>query len=656
MLFFNLYSTECIKIIPGIQNDIIQKHTFALQSTLMTKALLIIFVNSLLYLASAAQADSNIVIANASHLYNFDYSRKDKAVNIKQELSTTYQCVNFRTSITVAEFYDNVTDIDNVKIYVDGKQAKYIFPKYEPYTIDNIFYSDAQVCYLRLPLEKKGSTSEVQFEITKKDPRYFTSIYFSEPYNISNKTVSVTVPRWMKVELKELNFAGQDIKKTTEYNSKKDADVITYSIKNLAASVKENNSPGSSYTEPHLLVLCKYADLPDGKISYFNNLDDQYAWYYSLIKDLESNTNTVKSKALEITEGVSNDLDKIKKVLYWMHDNIRYIAFEDGISGFKPDRSEEVLRKKYGDCKGMANLTKGFLKALGFDARLCWIGTNHIAYDYTTPSLAVDNHMITALLYKGKTYFLDATENYLGFNEYAERIQGRQVLIEDGAKYIYTKVPSTTFAQNLDIEKSTVSIAGPNLEGNVSREWTGEEKELMIARLSATRKENTNDAFIKFLGSNNNNYNISNFTTSKLDDYDKPLNIHYTMKYSNALSAFDNELYVDLDNRKDFSDFTFDLTKRTKDYWFSFKTNTQIEVQLTLPAAYSITALPAPLNIKNNDYEFTAGFAKQPGKLIYTKHILIKNPKLSRSKFEQWNSDIEKLKEFYNQQIVLKKN
>ena len=622
----------------------------------MNKALFTIFAFMLLYLTATAQTDSNVVIANASLLYNFEYNKTDKAVNIKQELTTTYKCVNFRTSIPVAEFYDNMTSIDNVKVYLDGKQAKYITPVYEPYSIDNIFYSDAQVCYLKLPLEKKGSTSEVQFEITTKNPRYFTSIYFSDHYNIINKTVSVTVPRWMKVELKELNFAGRDIKKTIEYNSKKDADIITYSIKNLAASVKESNSPGSSYTEPHLLVLCKYADLHDGKISYFNTLDDQYAWYYTLIKDLENNTTSVKAKALEITEGINNDLDKIKKVLYWMHDNIRYIAFEDGISGFKPERSDAVLRKKYGDCKGMANLTKEFLKALGFDARLCWIGTNHIAYDYTTPSLAVDNHMITALLYKGKTYFLDATENYLGFSEYAERIQGRQVLIEDGVRYIYTKVPSTTFQQNLDIEKSILSINGPNLEGNVSREWTGEEKELMISRLSATRKENTNDAFIKFLSGNKNNYTISNFTTSKLDDYDKPLNIHFNMKYSNALSAFDNELYVDLDSRKDFSDFTFDLTKRTKDYWFSFKTNTQLEVELTLPAAYTVTALPTPLMIKNNDYEFTADFAKQPGKLIYTKHILIKNSKLSRSGFEQWNNDIEKLKAFYNQQIVLKKN
>ncbi|MEI9945443.1 MAG: hypothetical protein WDN26_14655 [Chitinophagaceae bacterium] len=41
----------------------------------------------------------------------------------------------------------------------------------------------------------------------------------------------------------------------------------------------------------------------------------------------------------------------------------------------------------------------------------------------------------------GKKYFLDATETNIGFDEYAERIQGRQVLIENGDSYMLERVP-----------------------------------------------------------------------------------------------------------------------------------------------------------------------------------------------------------------------
>ncbi len=610
---------------------------------------------SVLQTVNATVKDSNVVISNAKELYLFDYNKKDNTVQIKEETTTTYQCTSYHTDIPIMEYYDNKTSIENVNILVSDKKAKGIIPKYEYYSVNDIFYSDAHICYFKLPLEKKGNTSEVTFAKTISDPRYFTTIYFSDDYAIASKTISVTIPKWMKVELKEFNFEGKGIKKTKEYDSKLDADIITYTIKNLTARQSESHCPGASYTEPHLLVLCKYADVPTGKITYFNNLSDQYDWYRSLTKDLDYNNATIKTKATEITNGVANDLDKIKKIFYWMHDNIRYIAFEDGIAGFKPEKAENVLQKKYGDCKGMANLTKALLKSIGFDARLCWIGTNHIAYDYSTPSIAVDNHMICALMYQGKTYFLDATENYIGFNEYAERIQGRQVLIEDGDKYIYTKVPITTYVQNLDLEKSKLTINGKNIEGTVYREWQGEEKENIFFELNAIKKENSTDAFINFLKKGNSDYFITNFKTSDLTNYDKPLTVNYQIAHNNAVSVFGNELYVDIDYRKELMSATIDIKERQLDYWFSYKLNTQIEVELTIPDGYAATAVPANVAIKTDDYEFSATILKLPNKLKYTKNIIFKNPHLKKTKFEQWNKDIEKLTAFYNEQIILTK-
>src|SRR5206468_747526 len=141
------------------------------------------------------------------------------------------------------------------------------------------------------------------------------------------------------------------------------------------------------------LVILKEANPPGASYTYFKSVADQYAWYRSILKDLSNNETIIKAKADEIIAEKTNDIDKIKAIFYWVQNNIRYIAFEDGIAGFLPDKADEVLRKKYGDCKGMANLTKELLKAEGFDARLCWLGINHIAYDYSTSLLAVDSHV-----------------------------------------------------------------------------------------------------------------------------------------------------------------------------------------------------------------------------------------------------------------------
>jgi transglutaminase-like putative cysteine protease len=600
-----------------------------------------------------AEKDSNIVISQAKEIHEFVYNKKSGNVEVKQSLSTVYSCNSFRTSLYVMEMYDDQSTIDKVDFAVDGKKPKDIKPVYEYYSVDNIFFSDARICYFELPLQTKGSTSEVKFEKTITDPRYFTSIFFTEPYNIVKKEIAVKVPRWMKVELKEMNFKGYKITKSSVYDSKDDADVHTYTISDAPATVRERYAPGPTYIYPHLLVMTKSATPSGNNVTFFNTLNDQYGWYRSLVRDVKNDESVIKAKAHEITRSVTDDLEKIKAVFYWVQNNIRYIAFEDGLAGFRPDKAHEVLRKKYGDCKGMAHLTKELLKSLGYDARLTWIGTNHIAHDYSTPNLSVDNHMICALNFQGKTYFLDATETYIGFSEYAERIQGRQVLVEDGDKFILTKVPATTYQQNLDLEKRKLAINGTDLQGAAEHEWKGEEKEYMLTQLNSIKKDKSKEAFMKYLSEDNKDYVLTEFTTSSLEDFDKSLTAKYNVTFRNAVSSFGKEYYVDMDFRKELSKFTFELDERTHDYWFSYKQNVLRETELAIPEGYTVTHLPANLEIKNADYEFTVKYTQQKGKLVYQKSIIIKNPRLSKGSFAQWNKDIEKLNQVYNEQVVL---
>ncbi len=601
----------------------------------------------------SADKDSNVVVSASKELYEFVWQKSANNVQVKQSLNTSYYCNSYRTTIPVAEMYDNETSIDDVDFTVDGKKPKDIKPQYSYYSVDDIFYSDEHICFFPLPLEKKGSSSTVSFKKTISDPRYFINIFFSEPYMVMNKEVNIKVPRWMKVELKEMNFKGYQISKSSHYDSGDDADIYTYTIKNLPAKENENDCPGPSYIYPHILVLSKEASVDNGKTTYFNTVADQYAWYHQLVSNIGSDEAAVKAKAQEITSGITNDLDKIKAIFYWMQNNIRYVAFEDGIAGFRPDKANEVIRKKYGDCKGMANATKELLKSLGYDARLCWIGTNHIAYDYSTPSLSVDNHMICALKFQGKMYFLDATENYLAFNEYAERIQGRQCLIEDGDKYILINIPSTTYQQNSDEEKRILSVNGTDLKGTATHEWRGEEKEYILTELNAVKKDKSEESFIRYLSNNNKDYILTDLKTSDVNNFDKNLTVSYSINHKNAVSSFGKDYYVDLDFGKEMNDYRFDTSKRDLDYWFPYKTNVIRETQLIIPAGYTVTSLPPSVEIKNANYEFTITYTQTADKLIYKKNLIIKNTKLVKSEFTQWNKDIEKLVASYNEQIVL---
>ena len=180
------------------------------------------------YAGSNTAKDSNIVISSAKEVYEFVYDKSSNSVQVKESLNTNYLCNDFRSSIPVVEFYNDEAMIDAVDFSVDGKKPKGITPIYSYYQIDDYFYSDAHVCYFPLLLDKKGSVAEVDFQKTIKDPRYLTNVFFSDIYPVTSKQIIFKVPKWMNIELKEMNFNGYNITKTKDYDSKNDEDVYTY--------------------------------------------------------------------------------------------------------------------------------------------------------------------------------------------------------------------------------------------------------------------------------------------------------------------------------------------------------------------------------------------------------------------------------------------
>jgi Transglutaminase-like superfamily len=596
--------------------------------------------------------DSNIVISNKTQRYIFDEGSKEHPVVIRQEDKTTYYCSELRTEIPWSEFYDDQSSIDDLKIYLNGSRDKTIQPKNEYYSSGDIFLTDEKICYFSLPFLKKGTTDEVQLEKTTLDPRYFSIIYFTEDQAVRQKSVEIVVPKWMHVDIKEMNFAGYAIQKTHTYDTHKDADVYVYTMSDLPAWGEESNSPGPTYIYPHLLVLSKYADLKSGRQQYFNDVKDQYAWYRSLVLRIGNDPAVMKAKALEITKGITGDLDKVKAVYQWVQENIRYIAFENGMAGFCPDKAQSVLAKRYGDCKGMANLTKNLLTALGFDARLCWIGTDHIAYDYSTPSLAVDNHMICALNYHDKIYFLDATESYIGFGQYAQRIQGRQVLIENGDNFLLQRVPVTGYEQNEVTNQYDLHIEGSALAGKVHHSWKGENKEDVIFAANSIHKNKLEEAMQNFLSRGNANYKMTDVLQEGLDNRNEDLNIRYNLVYADAATAFDKDIYVDMDFRKEFSSADID-SSRQHDFLFECKQDINTECNLTTPAGYKVQDMPPALTIQRSGYSFYLAYQVQGNLLKYRKTLIIKDVHLSKAAFRQWNADIAALKKAYQQQVTL---
>ena len=246
-----------------------------MMKTLLLLALFVAGTNCLH--AQDAETDNNITIQKSVREFRFVKGDNKNPVQVKEESQRIYYCNNYRTEIPVVEFYNDMETIDDVKILTNGSKRHGIAPKYDYYNADGIFYSDARVCYFKLPLVKQGSTSEVTFKKTILDPHFFTTIYFMDDQKIENQEIKLAVPSWMQVEIKEYHFARYRIKK--DISTKGDETIYTFSMQNLPEATSESRSPGPGYYMPHLLVLCKSATPKDETIVYFKTIKEQYKWY-----------------------------------------------------------------------------------------------------------------------------------------------------------------------------------------------------------------------------------------------------------------------------------------------------------------------------------------------------------------------------------------
>lgn len=602
----------------------------------------------------AKHEKSDVAILSSLETVTFDINSKGDAVTVDHKIKEQLMNIGHRADIHKYEFYDSQSEIADFSLkYRNDKETRFLI-KDEFYKSDELFFNDYRVKYMEVDFPVQGYSYTYELNKKYKDVKYFTSMYFNDEYPVIKKEFQITVPDWLEVEIKEFNFDGYSIKKTKVPDVKNKSTLYTYTVENIAASVSEESSPGPSYIHPHLLIIAKSFKKDSKSVTLFNSTADLYNWYKSLVDGIaEAPADALKQKVKELTANAKNDDEKIKNIYYWVQDNIRYIAFEDGLAGFRPDASQNVFNKRYGDCKGMANLTRQMLKEAGFDARLTWIGTKRIAYDYTVPSLSVDNHMICTLFKDGKKYFLDGTEKYNSLGEYAERIQGKEVMIEDGGKYIIDKVPVASAIANKETYNAVFHINNEALSGKVNGTMSGESRAFFLYSYNTIKNDKKENALQSYISRGDKNFTVTDIVTSDLSNRDNVLTIGYNAVLKNKVSSFDDEIYVDMDHLEEFAQM--DFKDRKNDYEFSFKRDYESNITLEIPAGYKVSGLPAPVNIATNDYNINVSYEMDGNNLLYKKHFVINNGNIKKADFVKWNSAVSSLKKIYNEQITLTK-
>lgn len=603
---------------------------------------LLLSISSLLCLSTtfAAKIPDNIQIDEYNNDYYLITKSNGELSEVKSKASVTYSALRSPGKAIFFVYYDDFTKIDKAK----AKGAK---PIYASAKSEGIFFSDSRVCLMRIPIEKINSPVTASMERTFTRPEQSDLVQLFNLYPIKKYLFTLHVPAALKDRF-DVVVENQPPKCNVERKMSADGKeyLITVTAYDLPAIDSEDSAPATRYFAPYIRIT-----------GIYRSVGELYKAFHSYVAESDPDPEPVARKAAEITAGCNDTKSKIDAVQSWVHDNIRYIAIENGELGHAPEIASRVLANRYGDCKGSASLIVGMLRSLGIDSRLVWIGTDDIPTNWSEwPSFSVGNHMIAAVMPgDGSIMFIDGTTGPAESGYLPTGIQGKEGLIEDGDSYILRRVPTLEASANTDSIVATFELNGMSLNGRMSDYMTGVMKKSVMSILRDSDSKAREKVLIQVAALNRKNVRISEVTLSDKVADGEPICVAADVEIPNVLTVSGDKTYLHL--KGIFPDLSARIIE-TKDRKYPARLSSRnvqvVENTVIIPDNYEIETVPDDVSITNDILEASVVYRRRGNNLEIHLSVTVKELDIPLDRIAGYNDNVRTLMRAISQSIILK--
>lgn len=579
---------------------------------------------------------------------NFLFNEKTGLTEVIEKVEIKIMGLNVSNGIFLSFDYDENSEIKSVTTFPSAKFDK-MCGNVNP---EGIFHSGLMGCIFKLRFRNPGEV--ITFKLTRHffDAHFFNEIYYTTSYPVLKSTNIIHKPFGLEAEVR--NFHTEQYNFQTEESQGINEVVLKFTCSSLPGKTEEKMQPPVAFFYPHTLVIPKKYNYKGKAYPIFENLDGFYAWCYGMACKSINNKDELKEVVNEVVSGKTSDIEKLSAIFSWVQDKIRYIAFEHGLAGYVPEAAQAVYKNKYGDCKGMANLLKIMLNIAGIDARLTWVGTSDIPYDFTTPSLVSVNHMVCTAIVNGQYFILDATDKYARYNQSPATFLGKQILIEDGEKYILYNVPPFNPEKDLFVADFACKIEDNRLDGFGTLKFFGLEKSLMLGGLNSIKTDERQEMVEKIFSNNLSKIKSEEVKSTDLQNKEQYFEISGKLKVDGQIIRLDDEIYIHPDIFEDFNNY-FIANGRVSPYYFDFPKSRKSTVRMELPPGFKLKQMPKNFSLKNEFGNIDISYVVNQDKISYEKHFHLSKVLIPQQKIKEWNEFIKQYKTACSQQIVISK-
>jgi transglutaminase-like putative cysteine protease len=521
-----------------------------------------------------------------------------------------------------------------------------------------VFFDDTRSVSFSFPAITPGARTVSDYTVRHVDARFVMPFFVGSYVPVKHAELTITAPKGTRIGYKTFHAENTPIKYTKE--EKGSTVVYRWAADNLPSPPREDDGPESSYYLPHIVFFVEEVPVAGQSRKLLAGVPELYTMYADFVKRIDRQPSpALQHRVDSLMVGAKTEEEKVRRVYYWVQDNVKYIAFEQGLRGFIPHDAGLVYARRYGDCKDMANLTNEMLHLAGVkNAYLTWVGTRDLPYKYAelaTPG--VDNHMIaTYEPTPGQYVFLDATSKHTPYGMPSAMIQGKEGLLgldEKSSRVVGIPVMDKTRSGTDDA--SVLTLDGTTLRGTGKLSMAGYTKVTQSYGLDGLDRTDEPKYIKALLERGNNKFFVDKYSIANLDTRDQPLSISYDYRLQDYVQQVDDEVYVNLNLERPYATDRIDSTTRKLPRYNEFAHTDHTRTELVVPAGYEVSYLPPTAQAQGDALGFRMTYERQGNKIIQDRELYVNYLLLQPQQFGNWNKVVGKLGNAYREVVILKK-
>lgn len=431
--------------------------------------------------------------------------------------------------------------------------------------------------------------------------------------SVEHSILEVLCPVTNPLRYKMFNYQGEPVI-TEEKGNKK----YTWEAKSIAAVLSEYAAPVWHEITTSVFLATEKFMLEDYEGSNAN-WKDFGKFVYDLKKGRDELPADVKQKVHDLTNGITDEKQKIRKLYEYMQQNTRYIGIQLGIGGWQPFDAKYVADRKYGDCKALSNFMYSLLKEAGIRSVYTVIsyGDND-NYLLTDLPCSQFNHVVLFVPGKQDTTWLECTSQiaaagYMGGgtgNRYALAIE------EDGGTLVRT--PSYGLNENTRIRNINAEIDPEgNLTALIKTKYSGEKQD----RMHAVTNILTKDKLIEFLKEDIElpTYDIRDFNYKEYKEAVPVIDETLDLIANNYATITGKRLFIVPNiNSKSHRRLTDDDSRKF-DLVLSDAFRDMDSVIINVPEGYTLESVPKTVELNTKFGKYRASIKIDGNKILYKR-------------------------------------